>query len=80
MKWAETPVEEFISIWQKAKTFSEVYDACGDGATRNALASYAKYLRDRGVPLKKMKRGPIGPRADYSALAELAERLNEESQ
>lgn len=58
--------ERFVRIWQAASTVPEVAEAMGVTVRRATFT--AKYMRQRGVPLKKFpaRRGPF---VDWKALA-----------
>ena len=67
--------EEFVRIWQAAKTVGEVASRTGMKTTSAYSKAYA--FRKEGVPLKTFRRkGPI----DFVALRALAESLTTNSE
>lgn len=58
-------VEEFVVLWQSADTVTEVARACGRSAT--TVRTRATYLRQRGVPMKRMPMGRQQVKDDATA-------------
>jgi len=69
--------EEFVRIWQTAKSPADAAKKAGLKTDRVA-STRATQLRAKGVPLKKFPRGAGKgvPHNDWSALAKLARSLN----
>lgn len=61
---------EFVRAWQAADSTDEVADSMDLGSARVAY-QFARYLRGKGVPLKRLVAARTGP-TDYAALAKIA--------
>lgn len=72
---------EFVTLWQNAATASEVAERLGV-STVNVVCSRARWLREKGVPLKHFStpieggsRGDVLTRDDLDQLRALAMKL-----
>lgn len=68
MKKRSSP-EEFVELWQNAKSEVEVAEKLG--VTRQAVNQRAYIFRKHGVPLRKFQ---AKPKVDWKALAKLAKK------
>lgn len=60
--------EEFIKVWQKAKSLEEVVRRTG--LQPKSASNRASVLRSKGIPLQKFREGTTASVADLKALAE----------
>lgn len=70
-----TSPEDFVTIWQRAKTFEEVVQLTG--ASRHAVRERARSYREHGVKLKDLLPNPKGagrPGLDVAALNVISDR------
>ncbi len=66
--------EEFVRIWQGAKSIADA--AKKAGLSTGSAVGRAVIYRKKGIPLKKFPRGGHGYTIDYAALAILARSLS----